>query len=107
METVEIFNRVKKAAPYWTGDRPELIKDHERFVADLGFDSLDQIEMVMEMESEFEIEISDEDAEKVQTIADAVELVERLVKPNVEVTGGRPQAPPGLTTTQPQTAKRR
>lgn len=79
MNTVEIFYRVKKAAAILAGDLHEHINDHQRFVADLGFDSVDQIEMVMEMEREFDIEIADEDAEKVQTVADAVALIERLI----------------------------
>jgi acyl carrier protein len=56
------------------------LKPDTRFTEDLGSDSLDDIEMVMAIEEEFEIEIRDEDAEKVKTIADAVELVARLLK---------------------------
>jgi len=42
------------------------------FVDDLGADSLDIVELVMAMEEEFDVEIPDEDAEKIQTIGDAV-----------------------------------
>ena len=42
------------------------------FVDDLGADSLDIVELVMAMEEEFEIEIPDDDAEKIQTIGDAI-----------------------------------
>ncbi|MCC6640346.1 MAG: acyl carrier protein [Deltaproteobacteria bacterium] len=42
------------------------------FVDDLGADSLDIVELVMAMEEEFDIEIPDEDAEKIQTIGDAI-----------------------------------
>jgi acyl carrier protein len=49
------------------------------FVDDLGADSLDIVELVMSMEESFDIEIPDEDAEKMQTIGDAVlYLKERL-----------------------------
>ncbi len=49
------------------------------FVDDLGADSLDIVELVMSMEESFEIEIPDDDAEKMQTIGDAVSyLKERL-----------------------------
>ena len=45
------------------------------FIDDLGADSLDIVELVMAMEEEFDIEIPDEDAEKIQTIADAISYV--------------------------------
>ncbi|MDH3211689.1 MAG: acyl carrier protein [Myxococcales bacterium] len=49
------------------------------FIDDLGADSLDIVELVMSMEETFDVEISDEDAEKIQTIGDAVSyLKERL-----------------------------
>ena len=45
------------------------------FLDDLGADSLDIVELVMSLEEEFDIEISEEDAEKIQTIGDAVTYV--------------------------------
>ncbi len=45
------------------------------FVDDLGADSLDQVELIMAMEEEFGISISDEDAEKIATVRDAIEYV--------------------------------
>jgi acyl carrier protein len=49
------------------------------FIDDLGADSLDIVELVMAMEETFDVEISDEDAEKIQTIGDAISyLKERL-----------------------------
>jgi acyl carrier protein len=47
------------------------------FVDDLGADSLDQVELIMAMEEEFDISISDEEAEKIVTVRDAIEYVER------------------------------
>ncbi len=46
------------------------------FVDDLGADSLDIVELVMSMEEEFDIEIPDDDAEKIQTIGDAIAYLE-------------------------------
>jgi acyl carrier protein len=46
------------------------------FVNDLGADSLDTVELVMEFEDEFELNIPDEDAEKIQTVGDAVKYIE-------------------------------
>jgi acyl carrier protein len=50
-------------------------------VDDLGADSLDIVELVMAFEEAFEIEIPDEDAEKIQTVKDAVEYIQAHVKP--------------------------
>jgi len=46
------------------------------FINDLGADSLDTVELVMEFEDEFEINIPDEDAEKIQTVGDAIKYIE-------------------------------
>jgi acyl carrier protein len=43
---------------------------------DLGADSLDTVELVMALEEEFDIEISDEDAEKIQTVQNAIDYIE-------------------------------
>lgn len=45
------------------------------FIDDLGADSLDTVELVMKFEEDFDIEIPDEDAEKIQTVQDAVEYI--------------------------------
>ena len=45
------------------------------FINDLGADSLDTVELVMEFEDEFEISIPDEDAEKIQTVGDAIDYI--------------------------------
>ncbi|MGM9936737.1 MAG: acyl carrier protein [Candidatus Ornithomonoglobus sp.] len=45
------------------------------FVDDLGADSLDLVELIMGLETEFDIEIPDEEAEKIQTVGDAVEYI--------------------------------
>lgn len=50
------------------------------FVDDLGADSLDTVELVMAFEEGFSIEIPDEDAEKIQTVADAIAYIEKNAK---------------------------
>jgi len=55
------------------------IKGDARFVDDLGADSLDIVELIMEMEEEFEVEIPDEDVEKMLTVKDVTDYVAQLV----------------------------
>lgn len=72
----DIFDRVVNATGLWAVvPRSEGIQLEDRFVEDLYFDSLDSIELLMEIENEFEIEISDDEAERIVSVADAVELV--------------------------------
>jgi len=54
--------------------KEEIVKEAS-FIDDLGADSLDIVELVMAMEEEFDLEIPDEDAEKIQTIGDAISYV--------------------------------
>ncbi|MCX5880058.1 MAG: acyl carrier protein [Deltaproteobacteria bacterium] len=49
------------------------------FVDDLGADSLDQVELIMAMEEEFNVSISDEDAEKILTVQDAIDYVQKAM----------------------------
>ncbi len=49
------------------------------FVDDLGADSLDQVELIMAMEEEFDISIPDEDAEKIGTVKDAIEYINKAM----------------------------
>jgi acyl carrier protein len=55
------------------------ITDESSFVEDLGADSLDTVELIMEFEDEFGIEISDEDAEKISSVGEAIAYLEKLV----------------------------
>jgi len=50
------------------------------FVDDLGADSLDQVELIMAFEEAFDIEIPDEDAEKIKSVQDAIDYVEKHAK---------------------------
>jgi len=54
---------------------PEEVTLEASFIDDLGADSLDLVELIMAMEEEFGLEISDEDAEKIQTVQDAVSYI--------------------------------
>lgn len=58
------------------GVKPEEVVAEASFVDDLGADSLDTVELVMALEEEFGIEIPDEDAEKIQTVGDAIRYID-------------------------------
>ena len=58
------------------GQDKDAITDETHFINDLGADSLDTVELVMELEDEFGISISDEEAEKIQTVGDAIKYIE-------------------------------
>ncbi len=49
------------------------------FVDDLGADSLDQVELIMAMEEEFDVSIPDEDAEKIGTVQDAIDYIQKAI----------------------------
>jgi len=62
------------------GVKPEEVTPEASFVDDLGADSLDTVELVMALEEEFGVEIPDEDAEKIQTVGDAIKYIEEKAK---------------------------
>lgn len=57
----------------------EEITDEASFVEDLGADSLDTVELIMEFEDEFGVEIADEDAEKILTVSEAIAYISKLL----------------------------
>ena len=75
MGTVE--QRVIEIVSEQLGVDKEKISSDTSFVNDLGADSLDTVELVMELEEEFEINIPDDAAEKIQTVGQAVEFIEK------------------------------
>ena len=70
---------VKKIIEDKLGVNAEQITMEASFIDDLGADSLDQVELVMDFEDKFEVDIPDEDAEKMRTVGEAISyLTERL-----------------------------
>lgn len=55
------------------------VTDEASFVEDLGADSLDTVELIMEFEDEFAVEISDEDAEKISTVGEAIVYMSKIM----------------------------
>ncbi|MFC4409246.1 acyl carrier protein [Chungangia koreensis] len=74
-----VFERVTKVVVDRLGVEEGDVKMEASFRDDLGADSLDVVELVMELEDEFDMEISDEDAEKIATVGDAVNYIEGKV----------------------------
>ena len=72
------FNKVKEVIIDKLGVEEDAIKSEAHFVNDLGADSLDTVELIMEFEKEFNIQISDEDAEKIQKVSDVVKYIESV-----------------------------
>ncbi len=62
------------------GVNKDQISRESNFVHDLGADSLDTVELVMELEEEFDIHIPDDAAEKIQTVGQAIDHIERVVE---------------------------
>jgi acyl carrier protein len=72
----DVFERVKKIVVDRLGVDEAEVTPEASFKDDLGADSLDVVELVMELEEEFDLEISDEDAEKVTTVGEVVKYIE-------------------------------
>lgn len=72
-----VLERVTKVIVDRLGVEESEVKLEASFTGDLGADSLDVVELVMELEDEFDMEISDEDAEGMSTVGDAVTYIEK------------------------------
>ena len=78
MENLE--NKIKEIIIDKLGIEESEITDSASFTNDLGADSLDTVELIMEFEKEFNVSIPDEEAEKIQTVGDAVTYLKDNVK---------------------------
>lgn len=75
-----LFDDVKAVIVEQLSVNESEVKLESRFTDDLGADSLDVVELVMALEEKFEIEIPDEEAEKIVTVKDVVEYIEKHKK---------------------------
>ena len=75
-----VAERVIEIVAEQLGVDKEKITPATNFISDLGADSLDTVELVMELEEEFDINIPDDAAEKIQTVGQAIEHIEKEQK---------------------------
>ena len=73
-----IEEKVKKIITEQLNVSEEDVVPEASFVDDLGADSLDQVELIMAMEEEFDLSISDEDAEKIATVQNAIDFIKKV-----------------------------
>jgi acyl carrier protein len=76
----EMAEKVKQIISEQLGVDESEVTPSASFVDDLGADSLDQVELVMALEEAFGVEIPDEDAEKIRTVQDAIDYVDKHAK---------------------------
>lgn len=76
----DIEQRVKKIVAEQLGTKEADVKNTSSFIDDLGADSLDTVELVMALEEEFDCEIPDEEAEKITTVQQAVDYINKNLK---------------------------
>ena len=76
VSTSAVYDRLKGIVTEQLGVDEEEVTPEASFVDDLNADSLDLVELIMSLEEEFGLEISDEDAEKITTVGEAVSYIE-------------------------------
>lgn len=72
-----LFRRVREIIVEQLGVDEASVTPEARFIDDLGADSLDIVELIMALEEEFDLEIPDEEAEKIVTVGDAIQYIEK------------------------------
>ena len=82
MKVASVEERVIDIVAEQLNENKEKITRETSFVNDLGADSLDTVELVMELEEEFDITIPDDAAEKIQTVGQAIEHIEQTIEGN-------------------------
>ena len=75
-----VADRVRAIIAEQLGVKLEEVTDSASFIEDLGADSLDTVELVMALEEEFDIEIPDDQAEKIQSVGQAVDYIKAHMK---------------------------
>ncbi|MCI0449925.1 MAG: acyl carrier protein [Chlorobi bacterium] len=77
--SADVETQIKEAIVEKLGVEESKVTANASFINDLGADSLDTVELIMELENRFNIQIPDEDQEKIQTVGDAVNYVKSKI----------------------------
>ena len=72
----DVSSKVKKIVADHLGIDESKVTEESSFIDDLGADSLDTVELIMEFEKEFDIQIPDDKAESIETVGDAISFIE-------------------------------
>jgi acyl carrier protein len=76
---MSVEDKVKKILAARLEIDPHEIQPDAEFINDLGADSLDIVELLMSLEDEFDLEVSDEEAEQIRTVQDAVNFINERI----------------------------
>ena len=79
LTVASVAERVREIVAEQLGADKDKVTPETSFVNDLGADSLDTVELVMELEEEFDINIPDDAAEKIQTVGQAIQFIDEAV----------------------------
>ena len=79
---VDVAAQIKEAIVEKLGVEESKVTENASFINDLGADSLDTVELIMELENRFNIQIPDEDQEQLQTVGDAIKYVQAKIGSN-------------------------
>ena len=80
----EIASRVKAIIVDKLGVEESEVTSDASFTNDLGADSLDTVELIMEFEKQFEVKIPEDQADKISTVGDAIAFIEKMVNAGAE-----------------------
>ena len=79
MEREDLLKKIRAIVADKLSISEDQVTESASFIDDLGADSLDQVELIMAMEEEFNVSISDEDAEKIATVQDAIDYIQKAL----------------------------
>ena len=79
VEELPVDERVRELICEQLSVSPDEVTPEATFVGDLSADSLDMVELMMALEEQFEIDISEDQAERIQTVSDAVAFIEQRI----------------------------
>lgn len=79
MNKPEIFEKIKDVLVDKYNAEGASVAENNTLTEDLGLDSLDQVELIMEMEKQFSLKIDDDDAAKIKTVGDILNYVDKAV----------------------------